>query len=671
LSWDLDQNQDLFKLRANPLEQLCYGGATLNQEQTLLAIAYANGAVGVRNRDGQETVLCPAASKPIQRGSTKFWFSPDSRLLAYSTNVQFDGRINNDSLKLELYDLSSGTRLWSKPGFSRLNLGEPESLFSADGLSLRLRSQERIDCLTGAMSPKKSNAHATEIISHSVLQYGCDRVLQCRAVKDTDCWRKLQIVDADTDEVLAISEDLTWPHRSPYGYSPLPDGKHVARVRILEAQLEIWDVAGSKQVVSASGNFVTFSQDGRLCAVATREYQIQERTISAKSSAFDEVTIWDVRTSQPISKLSLSGDKADNAKFSPDGSRLLTLHGTQAKGTGGDVPSGRLWDIASGREIMSIPVADVNHYLWDLVFDPEGNQLTSLVYAKSAGTAGGLGATTFDATPLLSASEIATAMRVTGWGASWSPDGRKIVRNKKRDADESNDLEIIDLDTGDTQSLCKGGVDPYWSPVPGGPIAFVRGPEGKRRDLQNETVWLIEADGSNLRKVADGGFPTITRDGSLYFRQQTAPSVYPLFRMELRADSTPKEIILGCPYPTVSFDGKKRAATKFTSGLLEVSSIENPKDTIEISIGGNNDGAAGWSPDGRYIAFGSWNTSRSGLWLIDLQEKKVRLLANAKLTMPRWSPDGTRIACDDRVKDEVLILDVAHLNLSAGLPKLP
>ena len=49
---------------------------------------------------------------------------------------------------------------------------------------------------------------------------------------------------------------------------------------------------------------------------------------------------------------------------------------------------------------MAIPVAEVNHYIWDVFYDSSGNRLTVMVFAKSMGTSGGWGSTVLDATPL-------------------------------------------------------------------------------------------------------------------------------------------------------------------------------------------------------------------------------------------------------------------------------
>ena len=61
--------------------------------------------------------------------------------------------------------------------------------------------------------------------------------------------------------------------------------------------------------------------------------------------------------------------------------------------------------------MMTIPVADVNHYIWDLDFDPQGTRLTSFVLVKSAGNGGGWGSTVYDAAPLSDAEDALLVAR--------------------------------------------------------------------------------------------------------------------------------------------------------------------------------------------------------------------------------------------------------------------
>ena len=137
-------------------------------------------------------------------------------------------------------------------------------------------------------------------------------------------------------------------------------------------------------------------------------------------------------------------------------------------------------------------------------------------------------------------------------------------------------------------------------------------------------------------------------------------------------------------YPAVAFDGM-HLANPFR-GVLTIDELASHRTIRSLEIGESLEdyGAAGWSPDGRIVGWGSfkidspgswvvnlWTDERRGLWLFDVKTGERWLLAHSNVTLPRWSPDGRYIAVDDRLKNEVVILDVSSLNLFEGLPKLP
>ncbi len=170
---------------------------------------------------------------------------------------------------------------------------------------------------------------------------------------------------------------------------PAPDGEHCVVARA--SGVEIWNLARGEKVVSAPGIFAIFSPDTKRFAAVTPG--------GSSAGRISGITIWDLASRRQLCELPLEGDAIDEARFSPDGKRLLTLTG-KVSGSGGKVPRGRLWDVETGREILELPVADVNHYEWDLFFDVSGQQLTRLLFTKATGTIGG-GATAFyDARPL-------------------------------------------------------------------------------------------------------------------------------------------------------------------------------------------------------------------------------------------------------------------------------
>jgi Tol biopolymer transport system component len=244
------------------------------------------------------------------------------------------------------------------------------------------------------------------------------------------------------------------------------------------------------------------------------------------------------------------------------------------------------------------------------------------------------------------------------------------VRNLSFQDNHLADLEIVDLETGSTTKLCNGGADPFWSPRPGGPIAFARGPGDVPRTPYNESIWLVDPDGTNLRRIDEGGYPSWAEDGQLFYRKITGSDVQLIAKaMDSRASAAEPSPIAGAAYPTISPDGKLIAMP--TTSYLTIRDRANNSNVAVLELEFGNLVSAGWSPDGRYIAYGSFNSGPAGLWLWDFRADVKRLLAKERLTMPRWSPDGKTIAADDRRLNEVVLLDVSGLNLSNGLPAAP
>jgi hypothetical protein len=271
--------------------------------------------------------------------------------------------------------------------------------------------------------------------------------------------------------------------------------------------------------------------------------------------------------------------------------------------------------------------------------------------------------------PLLSADEVARSRRMTGWSAAWSPDSRKLVRNLSHTDNEKSTLEIVDLESGDTTTLCQGGADPSWSRLPGGPIALVRGPEGQQRVPSNEELWLVDPDGQNLRKVAQGGFPSWTRDGELYFRLNADDRK--IYLTTLRSEQAGEQTArVPCSnYPTVS-PVEPLAAVPMSRQLMVIR-LDTRQVVASVAFNSENAVAADWSPDGRYLVYGSFRLGIPGLWLVDVQARQQRLLAGIVAARPRWSPDGRFIAAEERTKNEIVILDVSALDLKDGLPTPP
>jgi dipeptidyl aminopeptidase/acylaminoacyl peptidase len=158
-----------------------------------------------------------------------------------------------------------------------------------------------------------------------------------------------------------------------------------------------------------------------------------------------------------------------------------------------------------------------------------------------------------------------TPKRLNGYAPSWSPDGSEIIfQGRDATTDEVGQLYLFDVATGELTTLTdldriasewwivqseispdggtvlfhlpRGRMDPQWDlwtiPITGGTPTLVRedagfgsyGPDGSivfldhPADLTSAEIWLMDADGSNARRLVGGGgtlaWPEISPDGT-------------------------------------------------------------------------------------------------------------------------------------------------------------
>ncbi|MCK4821263.1 PD40 domain-containing protein, partial [bacterium] len=108
-----------------------------------------------------------------------------------------------------------------------------------------------------------------------------------------------------------------------------------------------------------------------------------------------------------------------------------------------------------------------------------------------------------------------------GFRAAWSPDGTELAYS--RGFPGANGIEILHLESRKTRLLTIPGKDPVWSPD-GTYIAFVRErqvqnlaeitgeSDVKAEDDSQEEIWIIKPNSEELRRLANGGFPTWSND---------------------------------------------------------------------------------------------------------------------------------------------------------------
>ena len=82
------------------------------------------------------------------------------------------------------------------------------------------------------------------------------------------------------------------------------------------------------------------------------------------------ISFWNLKTSEFLRTLGEYRGSVSSLIFSPDGTRLITMHGS-----GGQIS---IWDLESGQALLSLPVEGME---FDTVFSPDGRVLAAFSLA--------------------------------------------------------------------------------------------------------------------------------------------------------------------------------------------------------------------------------------------------------------------------------------------------
>ena len=191
-------------------------------------------------------------------------------------------------------------------------------------------------------------------------------------------------------------------------------------------------------------------------------------------------------------------------------------------------------------------------------------------------------------------------------------------------------------------------------------LAFVLG------YLETADIWIIEADGTNLRKFIgaenDQSEPAWSADGAYMAYQSNQNGNYDLWLVDAYGQA-PRPLTAD-PIdefePDISHDGTRiayrRGGERFEDGELWIMEFlgTNARPLRQEPVIGR---APVWSPDGNKIAFMSNRDGPWNIYIFDLESGAERQFTKCTThcRFPEWSSDGTEITYNVSEDAETLI----------------
>jgi hypothetical protein len=196
-----------------------------------------------------------------------------------------------------------------------------------------------------------------------------------------------------------------------------------------------------------------------------------------------------------------------------------------------------------------------------------------------------------------------TDAQASNRAATWSPDGKTIAFASNREGPET--IYLMDAEGKNVRSLTPGSA-PSWSPD-GKKIAFSRAPQ-----FPDMEIFVMNADGTNsvnlTRAPSFEGDPAWSPDGKWIAFTSNRAGGYHLYVMA--ADGTGLRKLsevnnrFGNVFPAWSPDSKRLAYGDIADGALEVHVCDaDGGNRKQLSRLGGHNSLARWSPDGEHVFF--------------------------------------------------------------------
>ncbi len=247
--------------------------------------------------------------------------------------------------------------------------------------------------------------------------------------------------------------------------------------------------------------------------------------------------------------------------------------------------------------------------------------------------------------------EVAPLSERNAFSVDWSPDGKKIVFMSRN---EENSISLYDLVTKQIRQLTTGqwDGDPRWSPD-GGQIAFRR--VSSDGDGSVGQLYVMNPDGTNALQLTRDSpfFASWSPDGQqlLYVSEDSPHDIF-----VIDADGANRRQLTDTEFcestPSWSPDGQRIAYLAAPDGVANIYLMNSGGGgTVKLTDSTDDFGQIAWSPDGEWIAtigdIGVLNNYWQEIYLVHSDGGQITELTNTRgvnESLPLWSPDGKYVA---------------------------
>jgi len=302
----------------------------------------------------------------------------------------------------------------------------------------------------------------------------------------------------------------------------------------------------------------------------------------------------------------------------------------------------------AGGETVPVPVSLPGQLVVPLDISPDGSELLVRSWAGATGMAVPLWTL-----PVLGGSprRVGDVLVNVGHHAAWSPDGQKIVYAR------GNALHVVGVDGSASHQLLEVKSRPAevrWSPD-GKHVRFtLRAPQG-----EGSAIWQVEADGSSPHQLLPGWSSSPveccgawTASGKYFIFQAARDNEDGLWAIREKTDFfhkasyRPVRLTSGpVHFESVapSRDGKRLFALG-THARIELMRYDARSHQFAPYLGGISASEVDFSKDGEWACYSAYPEATLWRSKVDGSQKLQLTFPPMAILMPRWSPDGKRIA---------------------------